>query len=521
MKEIEMFAFMFDSGRLESSFYGDVVFNAMLNGKEITENKTPIIVYLGDIAMYKKFIDIEPYIINDDFCTINFDELCKDKHFRDYPFCWVIENLEHEIASTIDRRLKRELKGYVGLSRIDLSSTDERKQFWRELSKEFTIYGDNIVYFQDPDLTDVFCYLESTNNLGFKVQYDKYAKFEDSFYAYTEYKSDNSTNFEKVDRDLMELNFKLCRELQIAGSLIWRSINDIDKVNFHSFDIFNDKDDKNKRDISYLLEYSFFTLYHASQGIERLQKIIVELICKKHHLKVQEKQKVFEILYSHNHHALNDWIKNKETVSLNSNCEIIFTLLQKFYNKLRYARFLDDKNMKYLSPEFILLQDLCKEKAENLDYIIKKNFGKHMGHISHIYYELVRNLCFDLNIFAYELDSSSSATIVFFQDNKNLYGELEKRKQAKKELVYWLIKNTKTNKKYELLELEPLKFDDAMIEYFLFELITNPEDGSNLFNEFDFLYDELCGEDKQAWTEREKTIKTVVANPYCFIDEED
>ena len=111
IKETSMFAFVFDSGRLGSSLYGDVVFNAMLSGKEITKNKTKVTVYLGDILMQRNYIDIEPYIINDDYCTIDFNELCAKKAFKDYPFCWVVENLEEQVAYSIDARLKKEIIG--------------------------------------------------------------------------------------------------------------------------------------------------------------------------------------------------------------------------------------------------------------------------------------------------------------------------------------------------------------------------------------------------------------------------
>ncbi|UKI37194.1 MAG: hypothetical protein L6V93_03145 [Clostridiales bacterium] len=82
-----------------------------------------------------------------------------------------------------------------------------------------------------------------------------------------------------VDRDLILLNFSIGQEIQISGVLIWRSINDIDKIYFNSNEELNEV----------LVEYPFLTLYHASQGIERIQKAIVELVCKKNH--IQEKGK--------------------------------------------------------------------------------------------------------------------------------------------------------------------------------------------------------------------------------------
>ena len=48
-----IFAYIFDSGRIESSFYGEAVFENMLKGKELSKNPAKIIVSLGDIFLRK------------------------------------------------------------------------------------------------------------------------------------------------------------------------------------------------------------------------------------------------------------------------------------------------------------------------------------------------------------------------------------------------------------------------------------------------------------------------------------
>ena len=63
----------------------------------------------------------------------------------------------------------------------------------------------------------------------------------------------------EIDRDLSDLNFSIRDELQIAGVLIWKSINSLDRINFNN--------------TTNLVEHPFMTLYFASQGIERIQKI--------------------------------------------------------------------------------------------------------------------------------------------------------------------------------------------------------------------------------------------------------
>ena len=154
------FAFIFDSGKLGSSFYGEVVFEHMLKGGELSQNPSSITVSLGDILINKRYIDIEPYVIKDEYCTLDFDDLMSNNQFKDYPFCWIIENLSDEIADSIDKRLRENLNGYVGLSRIDKSNAFERKQLWKYTVKKFSLYMDTITSFQDPQLEGVFIHLE-------------------------------------------------------------------------------------------------------------------------------------------------------------------------------------------------------------------------------------------------------------------------------------------------------------------------------------------------------------------------
>ena len=107
------FAFIFDSGKLGSSFYGEVVFEQMIKGRELSGNPVAITVSLGDIFTYQRYIDIEPYIFKDEYCTLDFDDLLGANAFKDLPFCWVVENLSSAIACAIDKRLKIDVKGYV------------------------------------------------------------------------------------------------------------------------------------------------------------------------------------------------------------------------------------------------------------------------------------------------------------------------------------------------------------------------------------------------------------------------
>lgn len=102
------FAFIFDSGKLGSHFYGEVVFEHMLKSGELSENPVAVTVSVGDILVNQRYIDIEPYVIKDEYCTLDFDALLEKNTFLDLPFCWVVENLYDEIARNVDKRLKKE-----------------------------------------------------------------------------------------------------------------------------------------------------------------------------------------------------------------------------------------------------------------------------------------------------------------------------------------------------------------------------------------------------------------------------
>ncbi len=507
-------AFIFDSGKCGSDCYGDVVFENMMKGKELSKNEYKMIISLGDIAIYKRYIDIEPYVTKDEYCTIDFGSLTNSNYFKDYPFCWIVEDIQSNSAILIDKRLKESFGAYVGMFRIDVNNTQIKKQFWKEMVRDFSLYQNTIICFQDPDVTDVFGYLELAEELGYAVTYDKdaeYSPIENSPSLQSSYiKCDNDLSLKHpkekdIDRDLMTLNFSLRQEIQISGVLLWKSINDIDKVYLDSAGNHND----------YLIEYPFLALYHSSQGIERIQKAIIEIICKKNHILEIDKDKVYELLLSHSHNKLNEWIENKEGIHFSSNCKKLINILMRFYGTVRYARYSDDGCTKTISPEYELLLELKSANSEDLSYGIKNNFGKFLGELANTYYALFYKLCGELNIYAYELETESAASLVYYVNDKpkNLYQEFLKIQQAKKELLYWLMKQAKKYPKHKLFKVVPLNFDPNMIEYYMQELLYNAEFCQQLYDEFDYLYDELYSEDKELWKDRKQLIHCIIANP--------
>lgn len=130
----EIFAFIFDSGAVNSPSYGQVIFEKMICGKEFIENPHKIIVSLGDMIIPEKLfdIDIEPYVYKDEYCTIDFNKM-RNYKFKDWPWVWITEMIIPDIANLIDKRLKKSCNAYIGMFKINQKSTSERKQFWLSL----------------------------------------------------------------------------------------------------------------------------------------------------------------------------------------------------------------------------------------------------------------------------------------------------------------------------------------------------------------------------------------------------
>ena len=507
-------AFIFDSGRLGDSFYGHVVYEHMLKDKEITSNTRKVIISSGDLSIYRRYIDIEPYVIKNEICTVEFDKLDKAQPFADYPYCWIIEDIDINVARDIDKRLKDTLPGYIGITMIDSSSENEFKQFWKRLPRTFAITGNKITVFQDPELTDSFIFEELSKTLGYDVEYAREAEYlpieelnvKQSSFVTCEADRNIKTNKHSrsgAERDAMVMNFDLNKELHISGDFIWKSIIDINHVSFSS----------DPSDIR-CIEHSFFTLYHAAQGIERLQKILIELIAKKHHISQSEIEEANKLLLSHDHHPLNNWIEKKENITFSSSSKRLFNILQDFYNKYRYRRYADSSDDE-LNNEYVLLKKIDEKfKPDDYDLLMKKHFGKVIGTIAFEYYKLIDDICHEIQLFTYEIYAYSNAAIVFYNvEAPNLFVEFLNRQTEKKEIVYWLLKNGNQYSRLKYLTTKALEFDPGMIDSYISDMIYQPDNCEDLHGEIDSLYEDMCSEDKKNWKKHIEEIKAIIANP--------
>lgn len=273
-KSGEIIAFLFDSGRIGDCFYGNTVFKSIFSGREVVNNPRKIIVSLGDIMDFRVFEDITPYLIRDELCTVRRTE----ERYKDNLFVFLLEDIEADIARCIDKRLRGELEAYIGMTSVDVKSADERKQFWKSLLRSFSVEYDSIIAFGMAE-EEPFLYGEAASAFGFHVSYDNFP-YELNGYGDSLFSTRQSTLIQSSaqlqfvegksdsDRGILEMNFSLVKEVGIAGIQIWKAIEDINHVSV------------TKEDSRYGMiptDYLFTSLYQASQGMERLLKVMIEL----------------------------------------------------------------------------------------------------------------------------------------------------------------------------------------------------------------------------------------------------
>ena len=502
-----MVAFIFDSGNLDTAFYGKTVISLILEGKELQANQYKVIFSTGDILDNEMYTDISPYLIKDELCSIGLEtfvnptalkpenELSAHKILKGFPFVVVLEDIERNIVQKIDIRLHRECAAYIGVTSIDAKSTDQRKQFWKDTVRSFSLEGKTCTVFGD--IEDGFLYEEEIIKAGYRINFDGFINdlgTDNSMHLYSTRQSSFIHSTEQLfftegandsDRGKLNMNFALSKELEIAGVEIWKAIEDINRVHLT----------KNNDWTS--VDYIFTSLYQAAQGIERMLKILVELFAYSN--RNAEKQKTDELLIGHNYTALVDYLENKRLVSFNSSCRVMFQTLTNFYNKARYSRYADCANNKL---ELSLLKEFGSTLGQdNYDEEFKKLYGKILGAISRKMYKAINKLSTELGIFVYELNTSSPACIVFWDSyQENLYKSLLELENAKKEILWYLICNgNKIREKYPETNILPLSFDGPGINGFIADMVKGNLCEADIISYIGEEYDELCSQGKDTF----------------------
>lgn len=158
----------------------------------------------------------------------------------------------------------------------------------------------------------------------------------------------------EIIRNKVEMGYKLNVEVRLATVLIWESIEKIAKVNFlHKGE-------------TYLPENAYLSIYNASQGIERLQKVLIELLIRKNNYLIDDEIKLFELLYYHNHSTLKKFIDMSHLFK-NTNVNRLMDILSKFYNSIRYNNY-SKMNFKSRTEFYFLLRSLGNDDEIGKQY---------------------------------------------------------------------------------------------------------------------------------------------------------
>ena len=129
-------------------------------------NMSKVVVSEGDIFHKEIYDDITPFKIKDELCTIEkIDGKCSD-----YIFTVLIEDISVDNTKKIDKRIKEECLAYLGMTSININSTDIRKQFWKRLIRDYSIERTNFTCFGYEETG--FAYSAKAKEYGFQVNYD-------------------------------------------------------------------------------------------------------------------------------------------------------------------------------------------------------------------------------------------------------------------------------------------------------------------------------------------------------------
>ncbi|MBC6314051.1 hypothetical protein [Listeria grandensis] len=266
------------------------------------------------------------------------------------------------------------------------------------------------------------------------------------------------------DPILFHKNFKMGKELDIAGEFIYTGISKLEQM----------EDLDNQTDV-------FYFLYHISIGIERLQKVLIILLEKFDIEKLEEFEKS---LITHNHEKLQKKIKHTLQLELNPLENSFLQLLDRFYNTSRYNRF---NTLGAIDSETTALAHFIIEKFEAryeenifrkehlvISDKIKERLGRIIGSISNKYFSLIKTYASKQNLYTYEISYDSNAYKIFnVRYKKQSLHEMKlNEKISVKELLIYLVNSKDSNSIMKLIKnIEPLDFDETEINDFLKELL--------------------------------------------------
>lgn len=301
-------------------------------------------------------------------------------------------------------------------------------------------------------------------------------------------------------------NFALGYELQISAKFLYDGLRDLNCINKY--------DD---------IENIFGFLYKTSVGIERLQKIAYILLKNPNQ---DEDKQIEEEIITHSTVKLQSELAKLTSIQLNAHQRAFLCLLSKFYKSCRYDRFNFDTALLKERTLFIRFIESNLHKKIVLDepfvdFVTNKErdfFGRIIKGISEKYYEIIYEQATKLNLYTYEIDSSSKGIKIFFNKNERsgLQSQIIDEQIAFKELLIYLINTNDKNPFIKYLKsIKSLNIDPELIQDYLVDILKG-EVPQDLIEELEELYSEnsiKCNE------RIEKLF--CIGSIHCYFDSED
>lgn len=360
----DFFAYVYDTGREDFQIYE--IFSSIISSLKELRIKHPVYFYHGEITGTCKIFDLEPYINRNSMCTI-----IGKPRFTDWPLFICLHGISIEERDFIEKSLQKN-KSYIGSTNVELETTVDTKKIWKHMAN-FLKVENNTVYFVD-DYSGEPNFIEKTfknNNYNIKYLVDIENSIDD--------KNISSKNHFLV-QNYFQLGIKLNVEVRVAGGLIWDSIEKLFNINYFPKYMFQEAEPNNAEDC-------YMCIYNASQGIERLQKVLIELFLSRDNCDLDREEKIYDLLMSHNHVELNREIMNKLSKKETKYGKLMNDLML-FYNKIRYHNYNIDKeyNRTYFYDILCSYADGNKNMGDSISIkeleSFKNNFGRILGDYS-------------------------------------------------------------------------------------------------------------------------------------------
>ena len=150
----------------------------------------------------------------------------------------------------------------------------------------------------------------------------------------------------------------------------------------------------------------------------------------------------------------------------------------------------------------------------------KRFYINELGNLAKYYFQLIKDKANEINVFTYEIESFSTSAKVFWStQRRTLYDQMILEQNAVKELIIYMCKGNGKSGVFRLLNtVEPLDFDDAMVNDYLEDFCAGRVSDS-LIDCVDTFYAEI--ENKTQLKERAQLLSLIGNTSVWFDYEED